>query len=159
MIVISDNSALSALAEAGLLELLPRMFGVVVIPESIHRECGHPRAPKPLRDWISRPPEWLQIVPDPADLLTETQGLGPGEAAAITLAWANRKFAKLILDEKRGRRVAEALGLAKTGVLGMIGEAAGLGWLDFEETIERIQQTGFHMNDTVIEAVRRKLRT
>jgi predicted nucleic acid-binding protein len=159
VIVISDNSALSALAEAGLLELLPRMFGVVVIPESVRRESGHPRAPKPLRDWVSKPPEWLQIVPDPADLLTETQGLGPGEAASITLAWANRKFAKLILDEKRGRRVAEALGLPKTGVLGMIGEAAGLGWLDFEETIERIQQTGFHMNDTVIEAVRRKLRT
>ena len=72
MIVISDNSALSALAEAELLELLPRLFGVVIIPEAVRSECAHPRAPQPLQDWISHPPDWLQIEPDPAELLTET---------------------------------------------------------------------------------------
>lgn len=41
MIVIRDNSALSALAEANLLSLLPRLFGVVIIPEAVRRECGH----------------------------------------------------------------------------------------------------------------------
>ncbi len=158
MIVISDNSALSALAEADLLGLLPRLFGIVIIPEAVRGECAHPRAPQPLRDWIRQPPDWLQIVPNPAEFLMETQGLGPGEAAAITLACKNRKSSRLILDEKRGRRVAEALGLPKIGVIGIIGEAAELGWLDFEETIERIQQTGFHMSETVIEAVRRNLR-
>ena len=105
MIVISDNSELSALAEADLLDLLPRLFGVVIIPEAVRRECAHRRAPQPLRDWISQPPDWLQIVPDSAELLTETRGLGPGEAAAITLAWVNRKSSKLILDEKRGREI------------------------------------------------------
>ena len=158
MIVISDNSALSALAEVGQLELLPRLFGVVVLPEAVRRECTHPRAPRPLRDWISRPPDWLEIVPDPAPFLTETQGLGSGEAAAISVAWINRQSSKLILDERRGRRVAAALGLPKTGVLGIIGEAAERGWLEFDETIERITQTGFHLNETVVEAVRRKLR-
>lgn len=157
MIVISDNSALFALADAHLLGLLPRLFGVVLIPEAVRRECAHRRAPQPLRDWISQAPDWLQIVPDPAELLTETQGLGPGEAAAITLAWVNRKSSKLILDEKRGRRVAEALGLPRTGVIGIIGEAAARGWLEFDETIERIQQSGFHISDTVIEAVRKRL--
>lgn len=159
MIIISDNSALSTLAEANLLGLLPRLFGVVVIPEAVRSECAHRRAPQPLRDWITQPPDWLQIVPDPAALLPETQGLGPGEAAAITLAWANRKSSKLILDEKRGRRVAEALGLPKTGVIGIIGKAAELGWLEFDETIEQIQRTGFHLSDMVIEAVRRNLRS
>lgn len=157
MIVISDNSVLSALAEAGLLTLLPRLFGVVTIPEAVRNECAHPRAPQLLRDWISQAPDWLHIVPNPAEILTETHGLGAGEAAAITLAWVNRKSSKLILDEKRGRRVAEALGLPKTGVIGIIGEAAELGWIEFEETIERIRQTGFHISDTVIEAVRKRL--
>lgn len=78
MIVISDNSALSALAEADLLDLLPRLFGVVIIPEAVRSECSHPRAPQPLRTWINHSPDWLQVVPDPAELLTETQGLGPG---------------------------------------------------------------------------------
>ena len=158
MIVISDNSALSALAEVGLLDLLPRLFGAVVIPEAVRRECAHPRAPRPLGEWISLPPDWLEIVPDPAALLTETQDLGYGEAAAITLAWINRQSSKLILDEKRGRRVAAALGLPKTGVLGIIGEAAERGWLEFDETIERIARTGFHLSEAVVEAVRLKIR-
>lgn len=157
MIVVSDNSALSALAEANLLGLLPRLFGVVIIPEAVRRECGHPNAPLPLRDWINQPPKWLQIVPDPVALLAETQGLGPGEAAAISLAWANRNTSKLILDERRGRRVAEMLGLPKTGVIGIIGEAAQRGWLNFDETVERIHECGFHISDAVIEAVRKKL--
>jgi predicted nucleic acid-binding protein len=157
VIVISDNSALSALAEAGLLDLLPRMFGLIVLPESVRLECAHSRAPEPLRDWICLPPDWIEIVADPADLLTETQGLGSGEAAAITLAWVNRKSSLLILDEKRGRRVAEALGLPKTGVLGIVGEAADRGWLGFDETIEKIARTGFHLSDSVVEAARRKI--
>lgn len=159
MIVICDNSALSALAEVGLLDLMPRLFGVLVIPEAVRRECGHPRAPQRLRDWISNPPEWLQIVPDPALQLVETEGLGVGEAAAITLAWESRKLSRLILDEKRGRRVAQSLGLQKTGLLGIIGEAAARGWLDFDEIIGRIAQTGFHIGEPLIDAVRKRLQS
>jgi hypothetical protein len=44
-------------------------------------------------------------------------------------------------------------------VIIIIGEAAELGWLEFDETIERIQQTGFHLSDAVIEAVRCNLRS
>lgn len=38
MTVICDNSALSALAEVELLDLLPRLFGFVIIPEAVRRE-------------------------------------------------------------------------------------------------------------------------
>lgn len=92
MIVISDKSAFSSLAEANLLDLLPRLFYIVVIPEAVRRECSYPRAPSPLRNWIGQPPDWLEIVPNPFALLTETEGLGTGEAAAITLASENRGF-------------------------------------------------------------------
>lgn len=159
MIVISDTSALSALAEAGLLDLLPRLFGVVVIPEAARRECVHPRAPRHLRDWICPVPDWLEIVADPKVILAETAGLDPGEAAAITLAWENRNSAMLILDEKRGRRVAETLGLPKTGVLGIIGDAADRGWVEFDEAVGRLLRTGFHISEHLIEAIRARLRS
>ena len=90
-------------------------------------------------------------------LLHETEGLGPGAAAAITLAWENRNLSKLILDEKRGRRIAHALGLQKTGLVGIIGEAAEHGWLEIDVTIERIVQTGFHVRQPLIDAVRKRL--
>jgi len=157
MIVICDNSAFSALAEAELLDLLPQLFGFVMIPEAVRRECAHPNAPKSLRDWINEEPRWLQVAPDPVTLLIETRGLGSGEAAAISLAWECGNTSILILDEKRGRRVAQMLGLSLIGVIGIIGEAALRGWLDFDEAVTRIQGCGFHVSEAVIEAVRRKL--
>lgn len=86
MIVIADNSPLSALAEIGQLEILKRLYGRIVIPESVAREAIHPNAPEALRDWIASQPAWLDQVPDPTDILPETYSLGAGEASAISLA-------------------------------------------------------------------------
>ncbi len=159
MMVISDNSALSALAEIGMLDLLPRLFSEVVIPEAVWQECTHPRAPLSLRDWIKNPPDWLHTVNDLDTILPETHGLGAGEAAAITLAWSHKHLSKLILDEKRGRRVAQALGLPMSGVVGIIGTAAKLGWIDFDDAVERLTKTGFHISGAVVIAVKQKLKS
>ena len=56
-------------------------------------------------------PDWISIVPDASSYLAETGALDAGEASAITLAWQLRDSSLLILDEKRGRKVATALGL------------------------------------------------
>lgn len=157
MIIISDNSALSALAEIGLLELLPSLFGEVTIPEAVRRECEHEGAPQALRDWIASPPAWVRLSADPETVLQETANLGPGEASAISLAWQQRWNSRLILDEKRGRRVAGALGLQMTGVMGIIGEAAKRGFVDFEDAVSRLESVGFHLSEAVVEAVRRRL--
>lgn len=111
MLVICDNSTLSALAEIGLIHLLPQLLGRVTIPAAVHREAVHPSAPPALRDWIAHPPAWLTVEPDPSCLLEETKCLGPGEAAAITIAWHHRGTSGLIIDEKRGRALAKSLGL------------------------------------------------
>ncbi len=108
------------LAETSLLHLLPAIFRQVVITESVHRECQDAGAPPELRAWIANPPGWLNIVPNPAAILPEVSSLDDGEAASITLAWEHRPDSHLILDEKRGRRIAKALGLSLTGVLAII---------------------------------------
>jgi predicted nucleic acid-binding protein len=110
MWVICDNSALSALAETGWLELLPKMLGQVTIPASVAAESSHPGAPEALREWIGNAPGWLTVVPDPPESLEETRALGAGESAAITLAWTHRPESFLILDEKRGRAVPRRSG-------------------------------------------------
>lgn len=158
MIIISDNSALSALAEINLLFLLPTLFGEVSITESVHRECQDCGAPEALRLWIASAPAWIHIAADPAVLLPGTANLGAGEASAISLAWEHRQDCLLILDEKRGRRVAAALGLPKTGVLAILADAANQGLVDFEEVVGRLAAVGFHMSESVISQVRARLR-
>ncbi len=82
MLVISDTSALSALAETSMVNLLPFIAGDVTITETIQHECADSGAPAELKAWIVAPPAWLSIVPDPAILLPETIVLDQGEASA-----------------------------------------------------------------------------
>lgn len=62
MIVISDTSALSALAELGWLDLLPRIHGPITITASVRKECLHPRAPTALHAWLASPPEFGDVL-------------------------------------------------------------------------------------------------
>lgn len=154
MLVICDNSTLSALAEIGLIHLLPQLLGRVTIPAAVHREAVHPSAPPALRDWIAHPPAWLTVEPDPSCLLEETKCLGPGEAAAITIAWHHRGTSGLIIDEKRGRALAKSLGLPVTGLLAILISAASRGLIDFEQTLARLLATGFRLSPALIEQAR-----
>ena len=157
MIVVSDNSVLSCLAEIGELDLLHRLYGKVTITETIRCEAVHPGAPENLRSLISAMPDWISVVPDKIPHLEETAALDPGEASAITLAWEHRDSSLLVLDEKRGRKVANALGLRITGTAGLLTDAAAAGLIDFEDAFLRMSQTGFRLSGQVTETLRQDL--
>ena len=156
MLVICDNSTLSALTEIELIHLLPRVVGRVTIPAAVAAESRHLGAPPALRAWMANPPDWLAIVSDPAELLQETKTLGAGEAAAITIAWSNRGQSWLILDEKRGRAVAKSLELPVTGLLAILVSAANQHLVDFEDALARLLATGFRLSSSIIEEARLK---
>jgi predicted nucleic acid-binding protein len=157
VIVVSDNSVLSCLAEIGELDLLRRLYGKVTITETIRCEAVHPGAPENLRSLISAMPDWISVVPDEIPYLEETAALDPGEASAITLAWEHRGSSLLVLDKKRGRKVANALGLRITGTAGFLTDAAAAGLINFEDAFLRLSQTGFRLSGQVVETLRQDL--
>jgi len=157
VIVISDNSVLSCLSEIGELDLLRRLYGKVTITETIRREAVHASAPEALRLLFLRMPDWITVVPDESSYLEETGALDAGEASAITLAWQYRDSSLLILDEKRGRKVASALGLKITGTAGLLTDAAAAGLVDFEDVFLRLSQTAFRLSPQVVESLRQSV--
>lgn len=157
MIVISDNSVLSCLSEIGELDLLRRLYGKVTNTETIHREAVHASAPEALRLLFLRPPDWISVVPDALSYLEETGALDAGEASAITLAWQFRDSSLLILDEKRGRNVASALGLQITGTAGLLTDAAAADLVDFEDVFLRLSKTAFRLSAQVVENLRQSV--
>lgn len=159
MIIVSDNSALSCLAELGELELLNRLYGTVTITATVRKEGRHSGAPEALRRLLEDPPAWLVVVPDAVPYLEDTRDLDAGEASAITLAWKHRENSLLIIDEKRGRRTSAALGIRITGAAGMLTDAAGLGWIDFDEVFLRLSRTRFRLSDSVIDDLRKRYRS
>lgn len=156
MIVVSDNSVLSCLAKIGELDLLRKLYGKITVTESIRAEASHASAPEDLGKLFSTLPEWISVVADPSPLLEEMEGLDQGEASAITLTWQNRSTSLLILDEKRGRKVATALGLRITGTAGLLTDAAEAGLIDFEEVFLRLSRTDFRLSPQVVEVLRQK---
>lgn len=112
MIVVSDTSPLSALLKINEAELLVRLFSRVVIPPAVHDELlrSHPRLP-----------DWLEVLPvaNPDRVLQLKESLDAGEAAAIVLA-GELSADRLLIDERKGRRIAKAEGLEVIGLVGVV---------------------------------------
>ena len=156
MIIVSDTSSLSCLAELGELDLLRQLYGTVTITTTVQRESLQAGAPAALRQFVSTPQPLLLIVADVQPYLPETQALDQGEASAITLAWQHRASSLLFTDEKRGRRVSAALGLRITGAAGVLADAASAGLIDFERAFQRLYLTHFRLSAPVVEILRQR---
>ena len=59
MIAVTDASPLCYLVLIGEIDLLPKVFTRVVVPEAVIRELLHEDAPRAVRDWASDLPQWL----------------------------------------------------------------------------------------------------
>lgn len=124
MRVVSNTSPLSNLAIIGRLDLLREQLGSVTIPPGVRTELSrHPNSAA--RSALEKALEgrWLSVVPlvaaVPADLAS---ALDLGEAEALALA-LETKADLVLLDESAARLNARQLGLAYTGVLGVLRQA------------------------------------
>ena len=142
MIVVADTSPINYLLLIQEIDILPKMYGKVVIPRAVHEELLRPVAPEIVRTWISGAPAWLEIrIPNDVQTLRLAK-LDPGERDAIMLATELRAD-QLIVDDREGRKQAEERRISVIGTLGVLKEAATLGLLDLRMAVERLQTTSF----------------
>jgi predicted nucleic acid-binding protein len=62
MIVVADTSPLNYLVLLRKPEILPEIYGRVVVPNAVVIELRHLDAPRLVREWAMTPPSWLEIV-------------------------------------------------------------------------------------------------
>lgn len=74
--------------------------------------------------------------------------LGAGEREAISLA-LEVKADVLLMDERAGRRAAEARHIAVAGTLAVLLQAALRGQVEFPEAIRQLRQFGFRVSRPV----------
>jgi predicted nucleic acid-binding protein len=87
MIVVADSGPLHYLILLEHIELLRRFYGQVLVPEPVAGELSAAAAPAVVRDWITKPPTWVEVRPVPSDAVSMiTDDLDLGERAAIALA-------------------------------------------------------------------------
>lgn len=100
MIVVSDTTPLNYLILIGQIDLLPHLYGQVIVPTAVAHELQHLRAPATVRAWMGSPPAWLEIrdvdvAEEPGTLLDA------GELAALALAELLQANI-LLMDDRKG---------------------------------------------------------
>jgi predicted nucleic acid-binding protein len=109
-------------ARIGQLATLPKLFGNIYASLEVYSEVVIARAGMPGALSISTA-EWIHVAPVRdaealAEMISKT-GLGAGETSAVVLA--KEIHADLVLmDERKGRRLATQQGLAVVGCVGIL---------------------------------------
>jgi predicted nucleic acid-binding protein len=156
MIVVSDTGPLIALAKVDQLALLRETFGEVLIPPTVQRELFAKRGAESGR-LDTALLSFLRVVPVNAvspEVESATLRLDLGEQHAIALAYEHG--ALLVIDDRLGRAAARRLGLAISGVVGVLLQAKQMGLIpNVGAPLEEIRRRGYWLSDQVLSAATR----
>jgi predicted nucleic acid-binding protein len=142
-LIIADTSCLILLSKIGQLDLLHRLFDDITITPEVNDEFGEPL------------PHWINIgqVEDKKRQAILELDLDKGESSAIALALEN-ETSLLLIDERKGRNIAQALGISITGTLGVLVRAKERGFISsIKHAIDALQTVGFRISDAIITSI------
>ena len=160
MLAVSNTSPLRYLIAVGYEDLLTELFGEILIPTGVAQELADKGAPLLVRRWIANPPVWLRIrplqsLPD-AELMVI---LDRGEREAIHLT-IEQKADVLIIDEWKGRAIAQRRSLPIVGALGILGAGYQRALIDQPLNIlSDMRQQGFRISGQLLSRFETLLRT
>ena len=103
MLVVADSGPPHYLVLIGVIDVLPKLFGRVVLPEIVRDELRHTRMPYVVRRWMADTPAWIEFAATPALGDVSSPNLGAGERAAIALALSRRSSLDGRSPGRRGR--------------------------------------------------------
>jgi predicted nucleic acid-binding protein len=145
--VVINTGPLIALTRIQALEVPGKLDLEFVAPEEVRRELeeGVQAGYLPVR------PKWLAYYRLQTPLTPMvTSVLDIGEAAVIQLA-LEQDIAHVCIDEWKGRRMALAVGLEVTGVLGLLGKAKREGVIsEVKPYIDRAVESGIRYHTELI---------
>lgn len=149
-VVVSNTSPVRALAHLGLLELLPHLFGQVLIPPAVAAELRGPPAGRLTVDVGQLPFLQIQAPQYQARVGQFRQSLDPGESEALALALEVQAPA-ILMDEVAGRATAMQVGLQPIGVLGILLRAKQRSLVpDVKPLMDRLEaELGFFLSAAV----------
>lgn len=142
-IIISDTSCLIALDRIGRLDILNKVFSTIYTTETVAQEFEDL-----LPDWIL-----VKAITDDDKLEQLKMVLDPGEASAIVLALETDNSV-LIIDEKKGRKIASELNLTIIGTLKVLLIAKNKGVVSsVKDIILELQKASFRFNRVIVDEI------
>lgn len=159
MIIVSDTTPLHYLILVKQEEILPALFGEIILPVAVATEMSHERAPAEVSKWIENPPSWIHIKSPSAKALDSIRGLGKGETAGIALALEEKADA-ILMDDRKAIREARNSGLVVLTTLAILELAAIKNLIDFPGVLHDLAQTSFRLPaDEIIDEALARVQT
>lgn len=122
MIVISDTTPIISLMKANSLDLLKRLYGIVLIPKAVYRELTENTVFAKEAE-IIKEIDFLTVVAveneKSVSVLRNVTGLDAGESEALIM-YDEQKADLLLMDEHKGRSVAKQLNVRHIGTVGVL---------------------------------------
>ncbi|MCI4650804.1 DUF3368 domain-containing protein [Phaeodactylibacter sp.] len=151
MIIVSDTSSISNLLQIGLIDILHVLYGEITITPAVRRELYHlPDQEKQIEqiDWIK-----VKTPQDQGMIVQLLEEIDLGEAESIVLAMEEQaKY--LIIDEYKGRMIADSYGIKIVGILGVLIQAKQKGAISaVKPHINQLIEIGFRLDKKLIERV------
>jgi predicted nucleic acid-binding protein len=149
-VVVVNTTPIIALALIEQLDLLPRLYGRVVIPPAVQTEVLQGGA-QGIGVTEIQNANWIRVIaltdPRRADSLPD---LDRGEAQVIALAQELRADL-VVIDERLARKYARRLKLKLTGTLGVLLRAKQVGFVQaIKPLVEQLVQGGIRLGEDVI---------
>lgn len=150
--VISNTTPLLSLLKIDRLELLPQLYGKIVVPQAVFEEIEIGQKRGIYRD-ISKI-DWIEIRSlQNRELLSPLVKLDAGEAETIALALETGADL-VIIDEFLGRSVARQFNLKMTGTLGILLRAKSENRLSaIRPLLEMLQRNGIWLDENLKKTV------
>ena len=156
---VADAGPLIALARVEKLQLLRSLFGDGLIPPAVHQEVqagsGRPGATR-IGEVLSA--GWLRVTPlaDDAQAADLVRIVDAGEAEAIALC-LERSARFLLIDDAKGRKVAQRAGIPLVGVAGVLLVAKSRCLLvALSPVLKELAGVGYRLSRQLIDGVRHK---
>ncbi len=151
-IVVSDSTTLISLINIERFELLFKFSDTIVIAPAVYREVTAKKSAKRILDrYIEASKVTIQEVLDVQKVKELLIRLDIGESESIVLA--SEKKIPLIIDEKRGKGVAKALGIEAIGLIGILliyKKRGNLSNDEISEIVEELRSVDFRVSSTLL---------
>lgn len=147
--VVVNASPLIALFRSGQHELLPRLFGRVVVPEAVWLEVTAPGHDDAAARGLANSPWAMRTATHVAPAVADWS-LGAGETAVLSHALANPP-ARAVVDDADARRCCRTLGIPFLGTGGILLLAKRKGLLlTVASGLERLRAAGLWLSDDLV---------
>lgn len=151
MILIGDSSALIALAVCDVLDLLTDLYGDVYVPQAVYSEITQGDRPESdkLRQYLREKVKKVNM--DNYVYLDAYADIGETEAM---LLYKQLSADILLVDDKKGRKIAKMNNIEVIGSLGILLKAKKAGLLsEVSSSLDRLKNSYIYLDQSLINEV------